>query len=1049
MEEKYVLDFLQNENNYYLINNDNNSLKKITDFLPKDFCLYHIEELTFEEKSPRKEALENVLSALRLDGLNFLYLIVGDKGGVHFYFGVVKNLCQNKNIDLEIDDIGKDILKPSITGNFRGSKITELRPKDKLEIKSKLNQMSDFGILEGVPGINKDNENFQGVDRLVDVMLGDDFVVAVIASPLNQSHILEIERNLYKAYSSISPLSKKTVQEGETLGTSFGNTKTESFSETDGVNNNTSKTQGTSESHGSSNSENTSKSTGNNQSNSNSKNTSTTQGTNTSSSSSGTNKSATEGTSTQKTSGTSEQLTTGTSKQTSDNQTLSKSNTISEGINKSTTKGTSLAVNDSKSESKSNNITIEISDKEAQEWLKYIDEVILPRLDYGKSKGVFITTTFLATNNRANLIKLGNTIKSLYSGKEGNKVPLDLHILKNKNYLNLFKNFQIPQYEINEKISKNEITSRTVVSQYISDDDFFFGNWLSTNELGLIAGLPQKEVVGLSLKEEVEFGLNFKNNIEEENKIDLGILIQSGRELDIGVYLDKSDLNKHIFITGVTGSGKTTTCHKILMKSELPFMVIEPAKTEYRILTESFEDILVFTLGKDSIAPFRLNPFEFCPHENISSRVDMIKASLEASFDMEAAIPQIIEAAIYECYEDYGWNIATNKNEKYLNPFDDGMYTFPTLSDLIKKIDDVVIRQGFDERLKNDYIGSIKARLQGLIIGSKGLMLNTKRSLNFEELVNRKVILELDEIKNTNEKSLVMGFILTNLNEAIKANYLKNSNFKHITLIEEAHRLLSKYTPGDSQNKKQGVEVFTDMLAEVRKYGESLIIVDQIPNKLTPEVLKNTNTKIVHKLFAQDDKEAIGNTMALSDEQKEFMSSLEVGRAIISSQGWSKALQVQIRSISNTSCGTLTSEESIRKSIISFYKKSYKRGVLEGLETLENEPDMETVEKYLEFVQDGKFAKEYQKFVIDEKSEFDFKGYMVNKGFTNHLELLASYLSRKFYIEEKDISIEERKNKIIQLLQDIMDNKLKKDENNKSYIRLINNYEDYLKIRKG
>ena len=1049
MEEKYVLDFLQNENNYYLINNDNNSLKKITDFLPKDFCLYHIEELTFEEKSPRKEALENVLSALRLDGLNFLYLIVGDKGGVHFYFGVVKNLCQNKNIDLEIDDIGKDILKPSITGNFRGSKITELRPKDKLEIKSKLNQMSDFGILEGVPGINKDNENFQGVDRLVDVMLGDDFVVAVIASPLNQSHILEIERNLYKAYSSISPLSKKTVQEGETLGTSFGNTKTESFSETDGVNNNTSKTQGTSESHGSSNSENTSKSTGNNQSNSNSKNTSTTQGTNTSSSSSGTNKSATEGTSTQKTSGTSEQLTTGTSKQTSDNQTLSKSNTISEGINKSTTKGNSLAINDSKSESKSNNITIEISDKEAQEWLKYIDDVILPRLDYGKSKGVFITTTFLATNNRANLIKLGNTIKSLYSGKEGNKVPLDLHILKNKNYLNLFKNFQIPQYEINEKISKNEITSRTVVSQYISDDDFFFGNWLSTNELGLIAGLPQKEVVGLSLKEEVEFGLNFKNNIEEENKIDLGILIQSGRELDIGVYLDKSDLNKHIFITGVTGSGKTTTCHKILMKSELPFMVIEPAKTEYRILTESFEDILVFTLGKDSIAPFRLNPFEFCPHENISSRVDMIKASLEASFDMEAAIPQIIEAAIYECYEDYGWNIATNKNEKYLNPFDDGMYTFPTLSDLIKKIDDVVIRQGFDERLKNDYIGSIKARLQGLIIGSKGLMLNTKRSLNFEELVNRKVILELDEIKNTNEKSLVMGFILTNLNEAIKANYLKNSNFKHITLIEEAHRLLSKYTPGDSQNKKQGVEVFTDMLAEVRKYGESLIIVDQIPNKLTPEVLKNTNTKIVHKLFAQDDKEAIGNTMALSDEQKEFMSSLEVGRAIISSQGWSKALQVQIRSISNTSCGTLTSEESIRKSIISFYKKSYKRGVLEGLETLENEPDMETVEKYLEFVQDGKFAKEYQKFVIDEKSEFDFKGYMVNKGFTNHLELLASYLSRKFYIEEKDISIEERKNKIIQLLQDIMDNKLKKDENNKSYIRLINNYEDYLKIRKG
>ncbi len=117
-----------------------------------------------------------------------------------------------------------------------------------------------------------------------------------------------------------------------------------------------------------------------------------------------------------------------------------------------------------------------------------------------------------------------------------------------------------------------------------------------------------------------------------------------------------------------------------------------------------------------------------------------------------------------------------------------------------------------------------------------------------------------------------MGLILVNLNEAIKIKYRENRDFKHITLIEEAHRLLSKYEVGDSPNKKRGVESFTDMLAEIRKYGESLIIVDQIPNKLTSEVLKNTNTKIVHRLFAIDDKEAIGNTMALTDEQKNFLS---------------------------------------------------------------------------------------------------------------------------------------------------------------------------------
>ena len=130
--------------------------------------------------------------------------------------------------------------------------------------------------------------------------------------------------------------------------------------------------------------------------------------------------------------------------------------------------------------------------------------------------------------------------------------------------------------------------------------------------------------------------------------------------------------------------------------------------------------------------------------------------------------------------------------------------------------------------------------------------------------------------------------------EAVKHCHSLDKNFRHITLIEEAHRLLSRYLPGDNLNKKQGVEVFTDMLAEVRKYGESLIIVDQIPDKMTPEVLKNTNTKIIHKLFAQDDKDAVGNTMALSDEQKTFLSNLPPGRAVMFSQGWTKAIQLQI-----------------------------------------------------------------------------------------------------------------------------------------------------------
>ena len=292
-----------------------------------------------------------------------------------------------------------------------------------------------------------------------------------------------------------------------------------------------------------------------------------------------------------------------------------------------------------------------------------------------------------------------------------------------------------------------------------------------------------------------------------------------------------------------------------------------------------------------------------------------------------------------------------------------------------RQIEVVVKEQGFDERLKNDYIGSIKARLKGLTVGAKGLMLNTPRSIDFIELLDKKVVLELENIKSASEKSLIMGFILANLSEAIRAKYNKSQEpIKHITLVEEAHRLLSKLTPGDSMNKKQGVEMFSDMLAEVRKYGESLIIADQIPNKLTPEVLKNTNTKIVHKIFAQDDKEAIGNTMALKDEQKEHLSYLEAGSAIMMNPGLSKAIQFKIdRDDENDTERIPPDDECLRKRVLEYYCGSYAKGIMPGLESLEKQPDTGFVDMYLKYFQSsGMFVNLYKEFVSKHSAEREF-----------------------------------------------------------------------------
>ena len=575
--------------------------------------------------------------------------------------------------------------------------------------------------------------------------------------------------------------------------------------------------------------------------------------------------------------------------------------------------------------------------------------------------------------------------------------------------------------------SHNEIYMRTVLSQYVTEQKAYLGNWFSVNELSIIMGLPQKEIVGLSLREEVEFGLNYKSDIIEENKIAIGQLVQSGKKYNnIMVSLDKMELDKHIFIAGVTGSGKTTTCQTILLRSNLPFLVIEPAKTEYRILSKKYKDILIFTLGKDKIAPFRLNPFEMYPHESVTSHVDMIMASIKSAFDMEAAIPQIIEKAIYECYKEYGWDVSDDTN-KYYSWIDiqNGAFAFPTVSDLINKAEDVVKSQGFDVRLQKDYIGSIKARLQGLTVGSKGLMLNTQRSLDFRDLVHRKVILELEEVRSGDEKALIMGFILSNLMEAIRAEYNKasqeNKEFKHITLVEEAHRLLGKYEMGDSKTKKQGVEMFSDMLAEVRKYGECLMIVDQIPGKLTPEVLKNTNTKIVHKILAQDDKEAIGNTMALSEEQKAFLSLLDKGRAIVFSQGWDCGLQVQILSETDTGSKLLINDEFIRNSVLKYYCEKYKTGIYASIKYLSKIPDVEILLKHISYKKElEELIRAYQNNWKLYKATEEEKNLIILLEEIMTIEQQAKYIRDNLYFRDENDS---KLNAICELLLNVKNGK--------------------------
>lgn len=578
---------------------------------------------------------------------------------------------------------------------------------------------------------------------------------------------------------------------------------------------------------------------------------------------------------------------------TTDNKTIGTSNGSNNG------KGTSNSRQTGESKGKSDSTTLskETVNKSAIDLIEYMDSEVFERISDGLTRGLFNTTTYALAENRLTHHRLARNLCSVWQGDSSSRNPLRVTEIN--------KSLEAVLPEILAGFNTLNVSSNTgealpvLFGNSVSGNKVQLATRLTAKELSLIFSLPRKEIPGIQLRKSTDFGLNPKRIIEKD-AINLGeVLTQGADEGNIPLMLDKNMLSRHVFIAGVTGGGKTTTCHRLLKESDLPFIVIEPAKTEYRPLLGEIDDLEIYTLGNESVSPFRFNPFELLKGESLTSHVDMLKAAFTAAYPMEAAMPYLLEEAIYESYKEFGWNLngwddIQEANIYTPDPWEENGRYWPTLNDMLRNMSKVVKAKGFDTRLESDYNASLVARFKNLTMGAKGKMLNCKVSTSIERLLDQRVILELDELKSSEDKCLMMGLVITRLSEAIKLRWQINPEYKHITLIEEAHRLLEKPSPTDGGAKAHAVTMFCDLLAEVRKYGESLIIVDQIPNKLAPDVLKNTNTKIVHKLFARDDREAIGDTIGLDDQQKEFLTQLRIGEVVMYSGSWNRAVHGKI-----------------------------------------------------------------------------------------------------------------------------------------------------------
>ena len=165
-------------------------------------------------------------------------------------------------------------------------------------------------------------------------------------------------------------------------------------------------------------------------------------------------------------------------------------------------------------------------------------------------------------------------------------------------------------------------------------------------------------------------------------------------------------------------------------------------------------------------------------------------------------------------------------------------------------------------------------------------------------LLDHPVILELKSLGSGDEQALMMALLLNAITEHYQASRGASPDLVHVTLVEEAHRLLARSEGGksaqDAQAKEKAAEAFANTLAENRKYGEGVIIAEQLPTKLVQDAVKNTNLKIMHRLTAEDDRRYLGETMGLDEAQLQFATRLQTGEALLYSDEFAEAAHISI-----------------------------------------------------------------------------------------------------------------------------------------------------------
>ena len=557
--------------------------------------------------------------------------------------------------------------------------------------------------------------------------------------------------------------------------------------------------------------------------------------------------------------------------------------------------GSGVQLQKSKSISFSLSETTDFLNKFA-EYTERIIDTHCDRLRKGRNLGFWNAGVYVLSNDEHNTGTVLGMLRSVYSGDESFIEPIRVHRFKPQSgAAEVVSNMSLIPLQ-SEKTEEKEWHIFGKNYQYVSTP-------VNTQELSLFTSLPRKDVPGLRF---VKTAVRFANNPglqSGKRSLVLGKIKDYGVEQKTDYKIDIDALVRHSLIVGGTGSGKSTTCRRLIqsaMDIGAPILIIEPAKEEYTRwfleLRKAGKQVNIFMPGAtafegEKLGRLKLNPFQpaAVPGATIDmmTRCEQLTALVNASLPSSDVLPVIMDETFFTFLKDqpFGGDFMQGEMNQLEN--------YTKIEGAIETANLVLKARGYTDEVSQGIGAAVETRLTYLSRGKRGEILNVFNSTPWDQLFDQTTVINLSRLANPKDRALIMSIILLALHEYRVSRFSTDEDYRrkagsnqlmHLTVVEEAHNVLAA-PAADAQgtgNPQQVVaDLFSNMLSEIRAYGEGLMIVDQSPTKLIPDVIKNTNYKIAHRMTARDDCAVMASALALRDEQAGIIPSLEIGNAII------------------------------------------------------------------------------------------------------------------------------------------------------------------------